>query len=61
MIASGDDVVAVLTGHVLKDPEYILNYHSGKLAGIGSTYANRPVQVEASAAALRSAIESLSR
>jgi len=41
------DVVAVLTGHVLKDPDYIYNYHTGQLKTPGgvllqSTFANRP-------------------
>ena len=41
------DVVAVLTGHVLKDTDYIYRYHTGKLetpAGvpIRSTYGNMP-------------------
>ena len=30
-IKSGEDVVAVLTGHVLKDPDYMSNYHRGTL------------------------------
>jgi threonine synthase len=41
------DVVAVLTGHVLKDTDYIYKYHTGKLetpagAPIRSTYGNLP-------------------
>jgi threonine synthase len=64
VIAPGDDVVAVLTGHVLKDPEYILHYHSGTLAADGrpvqGTFANRPRQVAADPAALREAIERIS-
>jgi threonine synthase len=44
------DVVAVLTGHVLKDPDYIYGYHTGTLkdpAGrpLQSTYGNRPIVV----------------
>ncbi len=31
-IQSGEDVVAVLTGHALKDPDYMSNYHRGTLA-----------------------------
>jgi threonine synthase len=39
------DVVAVLTGHVLKDPDYITKYHTGKLEAPGgarlrSTFGN---------------------
>jgi len=46
------DVVAVLTGNVLKDPDYIHRYHTGTLedpAGrpIRSTYGNAPEVVEA--------------
>ena len=42
------DVVAVLTGHLLKDPDYIYRYHTGQLddpAGrrLASTFGNRPV------------------
>jgi threonine synthase len=62
-IRPGDDVVAVLTGHVLKDPEYILNYHSGKLEAAGqrlvSTFANQPRPLPADPAALRAALEGL--
>ncbi len=46
----GDDVVAVLTGHLLKDPDYIYRYHTGQLktpAGepVRSTFGNQPVVV----------------
>jgi threonine synthase len=44
------DVVAVLTGHVLKDPDYIYGYHTGTLkdpAGrpMEPNYGNRPIVV----------------
>jgi threonine synthase len=44
------DVVAVLTGNLLKDPDYIYRYHTGQLDApdgtrIHSTFANRPVVV----------------
>ena len=44
------DVVAVLTGHLLKDPDYIYRYHTGQLqtpsgAGIHPNFGNRPVRV----------------
>jgi threonine synthase len=40
----------VLTGHVLKDPDYIYGYHTGALKDPGgrliqSNYANRPTVV----------------
>ena len=44
------DVVAVLTGNLLKDPDYIYRYHTGKLETPGgrrirSTFGNQPVVV----------------
>lgn len=44
------DVVAVLTGHLLKDPDYIYRYHTGELkapdgSAIRSTFGNRPIVV----------------
>jgi len=56
-----EDVVAILTGHQLKDPEYTVHYHLDKLythaiyenkvleksGKIQSTYANKPILVEA--------------
>jgi len=46
-IARTDDVVAVLTGNLLKDPDYIYRYHTGELktpdgAPVQPTYGNRP-------------------
>ncbi len=45
LIAAGtirpdEDVVGVLTGHVLKDPGIVIDYHQGTLEGFTSTYAN---------------------
>jgi threonine synthase len=44
------DVVAVLTGNVLKDTDYIYRYHTGQLEAPGgvkitSTFGNRPIVV----------------
>ena len=44
------DVVAVLTGNVLKDPDYIYRYHTGELEAPGGsrirpTFGNQPVVV----------------
>jgi len=49
-IAPDADIVAVLTGNVLKDPDYIYRYHTGQLkdphgAAIASTFGNPPVVV----------------
>jgi threonine synthase len=50
VIDRGADVVAVLTGNLLKDPDYIYRYHTGKLqapdgAPIQSTFGNRSMVV----------------
>lgn len=47
VINHGDGVVAVLTGNVLKDPDYIYRYHTEELKtpggeAIQSTFGNRP-------------------
>lgn len=49
-IKRSEDVVAVLTGHVLKDPDYIYKYHTGQLktpAGtpIAPHHGNAPIVV----------------
>jgi threonine synthase len=49
-IRRDSDVVAVLTGNVLKDPDYIHRYHTGVLkapggAGIAANFGNAPVVV----------------
>jgi threonine synthase len=41
VIDPGTTVVGVLTGHLLKDPTIILDYHTGALEGFEATYANR--------------------
>lgn len=43
VIGSTDTVVGILTGHVLKDPGIVVDYHRGTLDGIESNHANRPV------------------
>jgi threonine synthase len=50
VIAPDADVVAVLTGNVLKDPDYIYGYHTGALKApdgqtLRSTFGNQPVVV----------------
>ena len=50
VIDRDSDVVAVLTGNVLKDPDYIYRYHTGQLEGpngekINPTFGNMPVAV----------------
>ncbi len=50
VIGREEDVVAVLTGNLLKDPDYIYRYHTGQLATPGGvkiapTYGNSPTVV----------------
>jgi threonine synthase len=50
VVAKDADVVAVLTGNVLKDPDYIYRYHTGALDApdghrLQSTFGNAPVVV----------------
>lgn len=50
VIDRGADVIAVLTGNVMKDPDYIYKYHTGVLeapdgAKIASTFGNQAVVV----------------
>ena len=69
-ISPQQDVVAVLTGHLLKDPDYVTHYHRGTLrapvdAGgavprehaLVSTFGNPPVRVKATTAAILEQLE----
>ncbi len=41
VIQRGDSVVGILTGHVLKDADSVIGYHSNTLDGINARYPNR--------------------
>jgi threonine synthase len=60
-IRPGEDVIAVLTGHMLKDADYASNYHRGTLAiesqPIRGAFQNTPVRVAADKSAILSAME----
>ncbi|MDQ6699027.1 MAG: threonine synthase [Acidobacteriota bacterium] len=50
VIKSDADVVAVLTGNVLKDPDYVYRYHTGQLdapdgSRLKSNFGNHPIPV----------------
>ena len=51
-----EQVVALLTGHHLKDPQATLDYHLGRLEGITPSYANRPRAIEPTLEAVREAL-----
>ena len=40
VIGRGERVCGILTGHLLKDPEIVVDYHRGALSGITSNFAN---------------------
>ena len=53
IIKDDETVVAVLTGHLLKDSEYVMQYHSGILKApdgerIDGNFSNSPIRVSAS-------------
>ena len=57
-IKENESVVAVLTGHVLKDTDYVINYHNQSLTDpdghkLESRFVNSPIRVAASADAIR--------
>jgi len=54
VLRPGDRVVAVLTGHILKDPGLLLSYHQE--ADPPPPRANRPIEVEAELSAVERAL-----
>ena len=63
MTASGamhkeEDVIAVVTGHALKDPDYTVSYHEGTLPiAFQPQFANRVMKVEANEGAILEALK----
>ncbi|MCI0336329.1 MAG: threonine synthase [Acidobacteria bacterium] len=64
-IRPDEDLVAILTGHVLKDPDYTVNYHSGTLSytdksrervAIESRYGNEFIRLPAEREAIIEAL-----
>ena len=43
-IEPDEDLVAILTGHVLKDPDYTVNYHRGELRFTGKSGEKIPIE-----------------
>jgi threonine synthase len=56
VIGPDEDVVGILTGHVLKDTDLIINYHQGTLAGLQSTYPNSVRSIEPTLAAIEALV-----
>ncbi len=57
-VKSGETVVGILTGHLLKDPDSTIDYHTGKLAGIESKQSNQPVAIDPTVEAVLAAVKS---
>jgi threonine synthase len=53
VVAKGASVVAVLTGHVLKDPGILVDMHQ---SGPARPWSNRPVEVDPTAEAIRAVL-----
>jgi hypothetical protein len=54
----------VLTGHVLKDTDYVMQYHNDSLMApdntrIAGNFANRPIRTSASIGAIKSVLSAL--
>jgi len=47
MIDRNDEVVCILTGHLLKDPEATVRYHTGAMEALRPSFANPPRVVDA--------------
>ena len=47
VIKSDETVVGILTGHLLKDPKVVVNYHMNELSNINSKRANAPIRTSA--------------
>ncbi|MEN3326810.1 MAG: threonine synthase [Acidobacteriota bacterium] len=50
-IDENESVVAILTGHVLKDTDYVIKYHNGNLVApdgqrLAGTFANVPIRIQ---------------
>ena len=61
VIKESETVVAVLTGHLLKDTDYVMQYHTDRLtapddARITSNFANRPIKTSASIGSIKSVL-----
>ena len=57
VIGPGEEVVCVLTGNLLKDPEASVQYHTGTIEGVVQSYANRPIVIDADIASVERALK----
>jgi threonine synthase len=67
-VQANETVVLLLTGHVLKDPEYSLKFHAGELFDHGGELSAEldarrrpPIQVDASVEAITAVLQTMRR
>ena len=62
VVKPDDNVVGILTGNILKDPDAVVAYHQDKLRdkGIAGTFANKPRMIAPDLESVRKALEGLS-
>jgi threonine synthase len=46
-IKPNDEVVAILTGNLLKDPDAVIDYHAGGMENVAPNYSNQIHQINA--------------
>lgn len=56
-IGPGERVVVISTAHGLKFPDWKVQYHEGRLAGVEALHANPPLEVDADEDAVRRVLE----
>lgn len=57
VIAGTDRVAAILTGNLLKDPDVVIDYHTGEIKGIRPIHANRPIALPSDPDKIRKALD----
>lgn len=57
VIRSGETVVGILTGHLLKDPDATIGYHQNTLANLSGNFANQMFQADGNANAIIDILE----
>ena len=55
-ISPDEDVVCILTGNLLKDPEASVLYHMGSMAGVEPRFSNPPVTIDADVTSVEEAL-----
>lgn len=61
IIKPGETVVGVLTGHVLKDPDAVVNYHTDNLEDIAPSFPNRLHEAEGNVEEIAAILTGLER